>query len=287
MRAYNCLSILVLAMHFSTATPIGAGREITTDSGVLHGFIDPSSSAVRQFLGVSFALPPTSTRRWLPPMGFNKSTVSINTTAFGPACPQIPLSTQLTPDIFSTKGGNQTEFFPVEEFSEDCLTLNVWTPASTDGSKLPVLVWFFGGAFLQGGAHSLYFNPTSWIQRTQGHIVVSVNYRINIFGLPNAPGLTDRNLGLLDQRAVLEWVRTNIGALGGDPGRIVTWGESSGTISVGFLHFLLPADPIVYGSIMESGTALVPAKISLSNDTAHELPAEDYCICIKFSVDYI
>ncbi|KAJ7748124.1 Alpha/Beta hydrolase protein [Mycena metata] len=229
-------------MHFSTATPVGAGRDITTDSGILHGFVDLSSPAVRQYLGVPFALPPTSTRRWLPPMGFNKSTVSINTTAFGPACPQIPLSTQLTPDVFSAKARNRTEFFPVEEFSEDCLTLNVWTPASTDGSKLPVLVWFFGRAILQGGAHSL------------------ANYRINIFGFPNAPGLADRNLGLLDQRAALEWVRTNISALGGDPGRIVACGKSSGAISVDFLHFLLPADPIVYESIMESGTRWFPQK---------------------------
>ncbi|KAJ7731273.1 Alpha/Beta hydrolase protein, partial [Mycena metata] len=177
------------------------GREITTDSGILQGFIDPSLPAVCQFLGVPFALPLTGARRWLPPMGFNNSSLSINTTAFGPACPQIPLSTQLTPDVFSAKGGNRTEFFPVEEFSEDCLTLNVWTPVSTNGTKLPVLVWFFGGAFLQGGAHSLYFNPTSWVQRTQGHIIVSANYRVNIFSFPNAPRLADLNLGLLDQRA--------------------------------------------------------------------------------------
>ncbi|KAJ7724115.1 Alpha/Beta hydrolase protein, partial [Mycena metata] len=106
---------------------------------------------------------------------------------------------------------------------------------------------------LSGSAHSLYFNPTSWIQRTQGQIVVSTNYRVDIFGFPNAPGLADWNLGLLDQRAVLEWVRTNIGAFGGNPGRIIAWGESSGAISVNFLHFLLPGDPIVYRSIMESG----------------------------------
>ncbi|KAJ7724098.1 Carboxylesterase [Mycena metata] len=193
-------------MHSSRATPIGAGREITTKSGTLHGFIDPSSPAVRQFLGVPFALPPTGARRWLPPMGFNNSSVSINTTSFGPACPQIPLSTQLTPDVFSAKGGNRTEFFPVEEFSEDCLTLNVWTPASMEGTKLPVLVWFFGRVFLQGGVHSLYFNPTSRVQRTQGHIVVSANYHVNIFGFPNTPGLADRNLGLPDQHTALEWV---------------------------------------------------------------------------------
>ncbi|KAJ7725458.1 Alpha/Beta hydrolase protein [Mycena metata] len=119
-------------------------------------------------------------------MAFNNSSLPINTTAFGPACPQVPLSTQLTPDVFSATGGNRTEFFPVKEFSEDCLTLNVWTPALTDGTKLPVvLVWFFGGVFLQGGTHSLYFNLTSWIQCTQGHIFVSANYRINIFGFPN------------------------------------------------------------------------------------------------------
>ncbi|KAJ7028933.1 carboxylesterase, type B [Mycena alexandri] len=270
MRIYNHwhLSILALAIHFSSATPVDAGREITTDSGILHGFIDPSSPAVLQFLGVPFALPPTGGRRWLPPMSFNDSSVSIHTTAFGPSCPQIPLSTQLTPNVFSAKGGNRTEFFPVEEFSEDCLTLNVWTPVRKKGTNLRVLVWFFGGAFLQGGSNSLYFNPTSWVQRTQGHIVVSINYRVNIFGFPNAPGLEVQNLGLLDQRAALEWVRTNIGAFGGDPGRIVAWGESSGAIAVDFLHFVLPADPIVHGSIMESGTALVPAKISLSNDTA-------------------
>ncbi|KAJ7724143.1 Alpha/Beta hydrolase protein [Mycena metata] len=149
-------------MPFSRATPVGAGRDITTDSGILHGLIDPSSSAVRQFLGVPFALPPTGARRWLPLMGFNNSSVSINTTAFGSACPQIPLSTQLTPEVFSAKGGNRTEFFP----------------------------------------------------HTQGHIVVSANYRVNTFGFPNAPGLTDLNLGPLDQRTALEWVRTNIGAMG-------------------------------------------------------------------------
>ncbi|KAJ7719821.1 Carboxylesterase family-domain-containing protein [Mycena metata] len=218
-------------------------------------------------------------------MGLTNSSISINTTAFSPAYPQIPLSTQLTPDVFSVKGGNRTEFFPVEEFSEDCLTLNIWTPVSTDGTTLPVLAWFFGGAFLQGAAHSLYFNPTSWIQHAQGHIVISANYRVNIFGFPNAPGLADRNLGLLDQRATHKWVHTNIGAFGGDPGRIVAWGGSSGAICVDFLHFLLPTDPIVYSSIRESGTVLVPAKISLSNNTAHELPAEDYYICIKSSVD--
>jgi carboxylesterase type B len=131
-----------------------------------------------------------------------------------------------------------------------------------------VLVWFFGGGFVQGGTNSLYYNPTRWVQRKEAHIVVSVNFRSNIFGFPNAAGLADQNLGLLDQRVALEWVRTNIGGFGGDAQRIVAWGESAGAIAADFLNFAFPADPIVYGSIMESGTALFPASVSLSTDTA-------------------
>jgi carboxylesterase type B len=175
---------------------------------------------------------------------------------------------QTLADVFSPKGGNQTEFFAIENFSEDCLTLNVWAPARTHAEKFPVLVWFFGGGFQQGGTNSLYYNPTPWIQRTQAHIVVSVNFRSNIFGFPNAAGLPEQNLGLLDQRASLEWVRANIAAFGGDTAHIVAWGESAGAIAIDFLNFAFPDDPIVWGSIMESGTALFPSQITMTNDTA-------------------
>ncbi|KAJ7167006.1 Alpha/Beta hydrolase protein [Mycena filopes] len=257
--------VLVISIPCALTTPLGVGPEVTTESGTLRGFVDSSAPAVRQFLGVPFALPPTGPRRWLPPAPFSNASASVEAKAFGPACPQIPLSKQSTPDIFSALGGNRTEFFPVEEFDEDCLTLNVWTP--THGTALPVLVWFFGGAFLQGGSHSLYFNPESWVQRTQAHIVVSVNFRVSILGFPNAPGLNDQNLSLLDQRAALEWLRANIGSFGGDATRIVSWGESAGAIAVDFLNLAFPADPIVYGSIMQSGTALFPPAFDLSQDT--------------------
>ncbi|KAJ7633583.1 Alpha/Beta hydrolase protein [Mycena polygramma] len=242
--------------------------QVRTNSGTINGFLDPSVPAVRQFLGVPFALAPVGPRRWLPPTVLTNSTSHINATRFSPSCPQIPLSAQPTPDVFSPKGGNRTEFFPIEDFSEDCLTLNVWAPQNPSAQSLPVLVWFFGGAFLQGGTSSLYYNPATWVQRTEAHIVVSVNFRSNIFGFPNAAGLAAQNLGLLDQRAALEWVRDNIATFGGDPARIVAWGESAGAIAVDFLHFGFPMDPIFYGSILESGTALFPPALSLSNDTA-------------------
>jgi acetylcholinesterase len=123
---------------------------------------------------------------------------------------------------------------------------------------MPVFVWYFGGGFLQGGTSSLYFNPQSWVQRTQGHIVVTVNFRSNIFGFPNAANLTDQNLGLLDQRLALEWVRDNIANFGGDPSKIVAWGQSARAIAYDYLNFAYPEDPIVNGMILDSNTTFYP-----------------------------
>ena len=112
--------------------------------------------------------------------------------------------------------------------------------------------------------------PTQMVQRTQDHIVVSFNYRVNIFGHPNAPGLEDQNVGLLDQRAAVEWTRDNIAAFGGDPSRIVIWGQSAGSISVDYYSFTYPEDPIAAGMSLDSGTslsALTSADTAQSNFT--------------------
>jgi cholinesterase len=97
--------------------------------------------------------------------------------------------------------------------------------------------------------------PTQWVQRTQDHIVLSFNYRVNIFGFPNAPGLDEQNVGLLDQRRAVEWTRDNIAAFGGDPERIIIWGQSAGSISVDYYSFVYPEDPIAAGMSLDSGTA--------------------------------
>ena len=96
--------------------------------------------------------------------------------------------------------------------------------------------------------------PTQWIQRSQDHIVMTFNYRVNIFGSPNAPGLEDQNLGLLDQRAAVEWAKENIASFGGDPDRMVIWGQSAGSISVDYYSFQYPEDPIASGMSLDSGT---------------------------------
>ncbi|KAK5130472.1 hypothetical protein LTR08_001994 [Meristemomyces frigidus] len=246
-------------------TSSSQGVQVMTTSGLLNGFINPAFPNTRQFLGVPFAMPPTGPRRWLPPFDFH-STASILANDVGPACPQQLLRNA---QVYSVNGGNMTEFFPRETFSEDCLTLNVWAPQGPLRAGLPVIVWHFGGGFVQGGTNALFFNPESWVQRTQEHIVVTVNFRSNMFGFPNAAGLAEQNLGLLDQRFALEWVRNNIARFGGDPSRIVKWGESAGAIACDFLNFAYPSDPIANGMILDSGTALFPIKASASFDTGH------------------
>ncbi|KAJ4305468.1 hypothetical protein N0V90_000999 [Kalmusia sp. IMI 367209] len=138
---------------------------------------------------------------------------------------------------------------------EDCLTLSLWTPKRA--KKLPVLVFFYGGGWYTGGQDVPYTIPTQWVQRTQDLIVVVPNSRGNIFGYPNAEGATNQNLGMLDQRLAIEWIRDNIEAFGGDARKITIWGQSSGAEQVDFYNFAWHEDPIVHGLIMNSGTAFI------------------------------
>ncbi|KAJ6614572.1 Alpha/Beta hydrolase protein [Mycena sp. CBHHK59/15] len=252
MLLFTFTIALAVAVHCAPAT---SSLQVNTGSGTLHGFINSSAPAVRQFLGVPFALPPTGARRWLPPAAITNSTPTFNATSFSPSCPQIPLSSLVQPVVYSYKARRLP----------DTKHLGSGTPASRGATRLRlVLRW----RLRAGRRDSLYFNAAPWVQRTQAHVVVTVNFRTNIFGFPNAAGLTEQNLGLLDQRAALEWVRTNIGAFGGDASRIVDWGQSAGAIAVDYLNFAFPEDPIVHGFMMDSGTALYPPLVIQSRDTA-------------------
>lgn len=144
----------------------------------------------------------------------------------------------------------------VGRISEDCLTASVWTPRRAEA--LPVLIYIYGGAFVTGGEDVPYQIPAQWVDGSPDHIVVSFNYRVGIFGFPGAAGLRDQNLGLLDQRAAVEWCKKNIAAFGGDPTKMVIWGQSAGAASVDYYNYAYPNDPIVSGLIMDSGTAFIP-----------------------------
>ncbi|KAK7460182.1 acetylcholinesterase [Colletotrichum acutatum] len=233
---------------------------VNSTFGPVKGFINRDYPNVAQFLGIPFAEPPIGPRRWLPPTP--KAPVdSIDATKFGYSCPQ-----QLggRPSVYNT---DVTEHQIRDETSEDCLSLCIWAPkdAVKEGSKtkLPVIVFITGGAFLVGGSTIPYQNPTPWIENSKRHIVVSINYRLNVFGFPNAAGLSpnERNLGFLDQRLGLEWVHQHIASFGGDPARMTHFGQSAGARSIDCHAFLHPDKPLVRNLILHSGCALPPLPV--------------------------
>ncbi|KAH8900539.1 alpha/beta-hydrolase [Thozetella sp. PMI_491] len=146
---------------------------------------------------------------------------------------------------------------------------------STNCNALPVILWIHGGAVTFGGINVPYQLAPNWVQRTQSHIVVEIQYRLSLLGLPNAAGLAvnasenlNLNLAFLDQRLAVEWVRDNIASFGGDPARITLWGESAGGASVDTFPFAWAADPIAQGVIAASGNAL-SIEIATVDSTNH------------------
>jgi cholinesterase len=147
---------------------------------------------------------------------------------------------------------------------EDCLYMNVWARPQTGESSKAVLLWIFGGGFNLGDA-SLGLYDGSHLVDQHDVVVVSFNYRTNLFGFPAAPGFEYQNPGLMDQRLAIEWVRDNIAAFGGDPARITIFGESAGASSVDYYAYSYPKDPIVHGFISESGTAEITGPFARSS----------------------
>ena len=194
--------------------------QVTTDHGIVQG---KTQEDVRAFLGIPFAAPPVGERRWQPPQPATKWDGVRPATEFGPR----PMQPTIYKDmIFRDPGG-----------SEDCLSLNVWTPAKTANAKLPVMVWIFGGGFLAGGTSEPRQDGSHLAGR--GVVVVSMNYRLGLFGffvhpdlIKESPQHAAGNYGLMDQLAALRWVKANIAAFGGDPANVTIFGESAGSASV-------------------------------------------------------
>ena len=141
--------------------------------------------------------------------------------------------------------------------SEDSLTLSIWAPRNSKKKNLPILISFYGGAFIVGGTNVPYQLPgRSESNAPQGHIVVSFNHRDNIFGFPNAANLPPKqqNVMLLDQRLAVEWMRDNIASFSGDPTRIGLWGQSSGAITIAYCTYAYAAGPVANSIILDSGT---------------------------------
>src|SRR6202012_3095073 len=147
--------------------------------------------------------------------------------------------------------------------SEDCLSLNVWSPNTAPSAKLPVMVWIYGGAFVTGGASVQFYDGTDLAKR--GVVIVSFNYRLGELGFMAHPALASErtsdeatgNFGLLDQIAALKWVQKNIATFGGDPNNVTIFGESAGGMSVNDLMVSPLARGLFTKAISESGLGLI------------------------------
>ncbi|CZT46053.1 related to triacylglycerol lipase V precursor [Rhynchosporium secalis] len=212
--AVNSLALTTNASAacYNSSSPTSVAPRVTLDNRLtLLGLVNPSTPNVAEFLGIPYAKAPVDELRWAPPQAYEpRNGTIINATATPPSCFQYSTSnptllTKELPGFVVGSAGNAG-------FREDCLTVSVYTPAQAiaSNSSLPVIIWVYGGGFATGGQDVAYQIPSNWIERSQEHIVVSFNYRINIFGYPNAAGLREQNLGILDQRLAIEWAQANI-----------------------------------------------------------------------------
>ncbi len=246
--------MIILVFAFTNAwldnTPISKAK---VEGGMVEGIAE---DGIGVFKGIPFAAPPVGDLRWKAPQPVNKWEGVLKADKFAPACPQM---------TFDFPGA------PKLEVSEDCLYLNIWTPATSSKEKLPVMVWIYGGGFAMGST-SYPVNSGEQIAK-KGVIMVSIAYRVGPLGFMAHPELSAEtenqlsgNYGLLDQLAGLKWVQKNIGAFGGDPRRVTIFGESAGGISVSMLCGSPLAKGLFNGAISESGGNFGP----VYNDTGEK-----------------
>ena len=203
-------------------------RIANTENGTVRG-LPGNDPRITAFKGIPFAAPPVGENRWRAPQPCENWEGIRDAYAFA------PISVQDTPGLGTDIYCREWHVDPEIPMSEDCLYLNVWTPAKKTDEKLPVLVWFFGGAFQWGYTPEMEFNGERIASR--GVILVTVNYRLGVLGFLTHPELTASqpndcaNFGSLDQQAGLRWVSRNIEAFGGDPEKITIAGQSAGGAS--------------------------------------------------------
>jgi para-nitrobenzyl esterase len=238
---------------------------VETAAGKVRGL---RKDGLAHWRGIPYAAPPAGALRFLPPRPPPPWTGERDATRFGPLAPQ-----SRDPRIAMMSGVSGKL-----AMSEDCLVLNVVSPAADDARR-PVVVWIHGGAFIMGSGSQPLYNGASFAAR-HDIVVVTINYRLSLFGLLYLGDLAGEpyrqgNAALLDQLAALRWVRENIGAFGGDPARVTVMGESAGAISIGNLLGMPAARGLFDRAILQSGAAaLAPPGRDAATALAREVLAE-------------
>ena len=223
-RGIGSLAGLLL---LATASQAQISDTIRLDSGLVSTSVI-SASGVRSFRGLPFGAPPVGENRWRVPQPVESWDGVRDASEFGNVC--IQADTQPRYINIANMDGSPA-------LSEDCLYLNVWTAAESASDRLPVMVFFYGGAFTDGGGAPPLYDGTALAER--GTVVVTMNYRLGPFGFFAHPALTadsehanSGNYGIADMVASLEWVQSNIAALGGDPGNVTIFGQSAGAMAI-------------------------------------------------------
>jgi len=263
----NRILKLSAILTFALLTGCNQNKILTTkvkvEGGTIEGYTD---GQITIFKGIPFAAPPVGELRWKAPQPVIPWDNVRKTVDFGPSCPQM---------TWPGQKGN---------FSEDCLYLNVWTPAKKTDEKLPVMVWIYGGGFAMGSTAVPVYTGEEIAKK--GVIMVSVAYRVGPLGFMAHPELTAEsenhvsgNYGLLDQIAGLRWIQNNIASFGGDPNNVTIFGESAGAISVSMLAASPLTRGIIHKAISESGGSFWPVNEKKETDCIGKLRGgEDYGI---------
>ncbi|MBN1381914.1 MAG: carboxylesterase family protein [Deltaproteobacteria bacterium] len=230
------------------AEPLKITEPVLLESGRITGVHAGTDPDVLIFKGIPYAAPPVGELRWRSPQPVPSWSGIRNCSEFGAVCPQPKASFFMRMNY--------------ENMSEDCLHLNVWTPAKRSKELLPVMVWIHGGGNITGAASSPYYDGRSLALK--GVVLVSMNYRLGPLGFFAHPLLSKEskhgvsgNYGLLDQIAALKWVQKNIKAFGGDPRRVTIFGESAGGLNVNCLMASPLAKGLFHRAIAQSGTAFI------------------------------
>jgi para-nitrobenzyl esterase len=255
----SCSNLALFAQKEQSA---GLNR-VTIANGILEGMTE--TSGIRSFKGIPFAQPPLAALRWKEPQPVQNWQGVRKARHFGNRGMQKP--------VFGDMG------FRADSLSEDCLYLNVWTPARSSQERLPVLVYFYGGGLVAGDGSEPRYDGESMAKK--GIVTLTVNYRLGIFGFFSHPELTKEsahhssgNYGYMDQTEALKWVQKNITAFGGDPKRVTIAGESAGSISVFAQMASALAKNLFAGAIGESGAAIFPTLAPVPLSTGENKGAE-------------
>lgn len=235
------MGFLLLAFMLSFSGARASGGEVEVESGPLKGV---ASDGVIAFKGIPYAAPPVGELRWRPPQPVEGWEKLRSAAEFGPDCMQLPFPGDAAP-------------LGIEP-AEDCLYANVWIPEVESAGKRPVMVWIYGGGFVNGGSSPDVYDGSQFARR--GVVLVSFNYRLGRFGFFAHPALTREagsepvgNYAYLDQVAALKWVQRNISAFGGDPDNVTLFGESAGGGSVLAMMTSPMAKGLFHKAIVQSG----------------------------------